>query len=774
MLNEIEEVKKKIQQLEEQLKKAEADETQHLLAEIKKTEEGLARKQEQLRRHIRKEIELRDNPILDSPQETIKRSKIYSGELIINGGPGTGKTTTLVQRISYLTQNFEAIVEDVKRFQEEYGMTDTIIPNLTKEDFDTINNDKKSWIFFTPSELLRAYLTNAMSREGLKATRETVTTWDNHRKNLMRSTGLFDSSKNTAFKNKQSDFSFYKIDVDNFLKLDRTFKDFYWGEIRKLIEKAKTIDIKNTTWALTGGAIQKDIEKAPSGRDLKEWIRLFVGLERKFKDKTNNLLTDLKETLDFCATKTLNKLSKSKAGDYQVLIEMIKNDSKSNIDEDEDEIDINEEIFDDNDITTNEEKVILQRKIRSLLRKISLKRFDSKTKYSSKDRKYITILQPSIDACLTNNDLDNIGEGVLYGKYFAKLTRGVLSNIIRPIKPNYKKFRRQKILIEPLLTAYGKLALPDLLTDKTARNTRIHKDEQDYILYFVFSSIRGIYKFDRTIYKDSINRNSFIATFDTYMRAMVAVDEATDFSIFELAVMRQLTYPKFNSITLSGDIMQRMESKGIESWANFKKVFNTAEVENLTISYRQTPILLDIAKTIYESSTGNTPNFKSYTDPSEENAAPLLFINDNFEEKVEWLVNRILEINKLYDNIFPTIAIFVKDDQMAIKLADYLNNVELLEDEDMNAVACTKGKILGDKNSIRIFDIQYIKGLEFESVFFMDIDDLDVKHKDLIDKYIYVGISRATFFLGVTANKAIPKKFQKIERHFTENGQWIN
>lgn len=42
----------------------------------------------------------------------------------------------------------------------------------------------------------------------------------------------------------------------------------------------------------------------------------------------------------------------------------------------------------------------------------------------------------------------------------------------------------------------------------------------------------------------------------------------------------------------------------------------------------------------------------------------------------------------------------------------------------MNVVPCYEGQFAGQNNDIRVFDIQHIKGLEFEAVFFVGVGDL--------------------------------------------------
>jgi hypothetical protein len=42
----------------------------------------------------------------------------------------------------------------------------------------------------------------------------------------------------------------------------------------------------------------------------------------------------------------------------------------------------------------------------------------------------------------------------------------------------------------------------------------------------------------------------------------------------------------------------------------------------------------------------------------------------------------------------------------------------------MKIVGCREGRDLGQQQEIRVFDIKHIKGLEFEAVFFVGVDQL--------------------------------------------------
>ena len=55
------------------------------------------------------------------------------------------------------------------------------------------------------------------------------------------------------------------------------------------------------------------------------------------------------------------------------------------------------------------------------------------------------------------------------------------------------------------------------------------------------------------------------------------------------------------------------------------------------------------------------------------------------------------------------------------------------------------------------------KGLEFQAAFYVGIDRMAEIHKDLIDKYVYVGLSRARSFLGVTLSASSRSRFMHFE-----------
>jgi hypothetical protein len=97
----------------------------------------------------------------------------------------------------------------------------------------------------------------------------------------------------------------------------------------------------------------------------------------------------------------------------------------------------------------------------------------------------------------------------------------------------------------------------------------------------------------------------------------------------------------------------------------------------------------------------------------------------------------------------------------------------LLMENGIEVEGAGAGQALGDSARVRIFPVEFIKGLEFEAVFYAGLDRMAEIHKDLIDKFVYVGLSRARSFLGVTYDRLFPVRLKCIEHHFMLDGTWM-
>ena len=89
------------------------------------------------------------------------------------------------------------------------------------------------------------------------------------------------------------------------------------------------------------------------------------------------------------------------------------------------------------------------------------------------------------------------------------------------------------------------------------------------------------------------------------------------------------------------------------------------------------------------------------------------------------------------------------DSHAAAQLTSNLHAPETLDEAGIEVSDCSKGDSLSSKDTVRIFPIDLIKGMEFEVAFFHNTENLT---SELAERYLYVGLSRAAFFLRVTSS----------------------
>ena len=135
----------------------------------------------------------------------------------------------------------------------------------------------------------------------------------------------------------------------------------------------------------------------------------------------------------------------------------------------------------------------------------------------------------------------------------------------------------------------------------------------------------------------------------------------------------------------------------------------------------------------------------------------------------DWLAHRIREIDTIVGRP-PTIAVLVNDETQVEPLATALN--ERLEEISLSAVACKDGRVVGNDRDVRVFNLEHIKGLEFEAVFYISLDQTIGAHPDLFAKFLYVGATRAATYLGVTFSAKVPQVFLPLSDHFRTEG-WL-
>ena len=145
----------------------------------------------------------------------------------------------------------------------------------------------------------------------------------------------------------------------------------------------------------------------------------------------------------------------------------------------------------------------------------------------------------------------------------------------------------------------------------------------------------------------------------------------------------------------------------------------------------------------------------------------IAYISNDLHDKIDWLEDRIKEIYRAYGNSLPSIAIFLSDEQRVYNFTQLLKGTDFFEDNGIKVIDGSQGETLGTSEQVRVFPIDKVKGMEFDVVFFIDIDD-KLWDIDLLKRYMYVGVSRAAFFLGVTLTHDDPE----ITQYFHVGSNW--
>jgi len=193
----------------------------------------------------------------------------------------------------------------------------------------------------------------------------------------------------------------------------------------------------------------------------------------------------------------------------------------------------------------------------------------------------------------------------------------------------------------------------------------------------------------------------------------------------------------------------------------------------VAIAYRQSRQLYEFGRTLSEA-TGSVPT-EAVLPKNRDNdgVAPALVTGlADLDLTAAWLAKRIAEIEAGMKPRagLPSTAVLVAAEEFVEPVAAALDKA--LAEQTLRAVACVKGELMGQDGDVRVFDVQHIKGLEFEAVFFLGIDTLAQHAPELFDRYLYVGTTRAATYLGVHCEGDLPAALQPLKPQFCND--WRN
>lgn len=687
---------------------------------------------EGVRRSLITKMGLRDQPILDQYQDEIFRLPI-DARLLILGPAGTGKTTTLIRRLG---QKLDLQILE--------GHEKRVIENVSASQ-DLSHAD--SWLMFTPTELLKQYLKEAFAREGVPAPDQRIQTWIDYRHDLARNAFniLRTSSGGGTFVLKSEQENLSKGALEDPINWYEDFDSWQRSRFIEELREAATALSQSAAvdFQALGARLLAEIDRSGDG----PLASIFSALASQLPS-VRELASSLRETSDAKIRGSLNlQLNRDKTfiDELGGLIESLNSAPLAEADDLDDA-----DAEDDDEIAAPRAGKAATinaytQAIRSLARAKASKRSLNKNSRAGK------IIDWLGDRIPSDSDLLQIGGNLL--------TLGNARRFVNPVKryvdgipKRYRAFRRQR-------QDEGRWYLP---ASFDARN--VNPLEVDVILLSILRSAADFLRRQEIMRDIDTPAWSSLQPFLGHFRNQILVDEATDFSPIQLACMGALTHPQLRSFFACGDFNQRLTAWGARTSDELQWVFPDLEIREVTVSYRQSKQLNDLARAIIKAVGGIERHVSLPTLVDNDGVPPALLEGVSTDDVVLWLAERILEIERFVGQL-PSTAIFVNSEKDVGPIAEALNAA--LAEDNIPVMACREGQAVGQEGNVRVFDIQHIKGLEFEAVFFISIDQLAAMHPALFDKYLYVGATRAATYLGLTYESQLPARIEELRPHFS-------
>ncbi|MED0940600.1 3'-5' exonuclease [Bacillus mobilis] len=212
----------------------------------------------------------------------------------------------------------------------------------------------------------------------------------------------------------------------------------------------------------------------------------------------------------------------------------------------------------------------------------------------------------------------------------------------------------------------------------------------------------------------------------------VVIDEAQDFSPFQVYVLKEITLG--NSFTILGDLSQAIyDYQGIEDWSAFKEVFQETGYYELTRSYRSTKEIIEFANEIIKNAEIPVglaiPVFRS------GEKVKVIHVEDQFNEIMKTLKH-------LQNEDVKTIAVIGRTDDECRDIYEKLTNAGLA----VNFIEADQSKYEG---GISVVPVYLAKGLEFDAVLLIDVDEEHYKNTKHDAKLLYVGCTRSLHDLWI-------------------------
>jgi hypothetical protein len=693
------------------------------------------------RRHI-ESISLRDQPILDVEQGNIFRLPLARKVWLV-GPPGTGKTTTLIRRLSQ-KRTAETLSEEEVGLLQQHALGDA-------------HFGPEGWMMFAPTDLLKLYLRDAFNREGVAATDANLKTWAKHRVHLGRNVfGILRSAERRGLQLEPDARVLARTDSSAGVALYERFRaDFTEHFLTHLAHAFEVIKDSGTAELWT--RVSRLQPPGASQATVSDRLSRIV-------DQSEDLLPTLKamdEELDTQTRRVVNVMLRQNAGILEELESAValwqEDSSDDTSDEDEDETDSPGDARTTTQPTRGAAAAFLLQAIRAYARALARGR----STVGGRAGKIVALLGARVP---TKDALASVGQLLTIRQALRSVTQAP-RRFVMSAPAAYAHFRRVHAG-DPSLYSAG--------AEGYIKAGRISGPELDALILLMLRHARLVLqpRGIRTTLRPAAADEEWMETIRAEYVCQVFVDEATDFSAVQLGCLTELAHPGLRSWFACGDFMQRITAEGISGESDVEWL-NTLDgdpvtTQQLSTGYRQSQRLRELVQAFSSSIDATAVTIAPPSFDHTDTAAALLREHAAGEALADWLSARIAEIERRL-GVLPSIAIFVDGDEMIDPLVETLR--PRLAEHNIAVVGCKEGRVVGDEQEVRVFDVRFIKGLEFEAVFFIGVDGLVQSLGPSFERLFLVGASRAATYLAVTAEGELPNVVSAVRAHF-EEGSW--
>ena len=280
--------------------------------------------------------------------------------------------------------------------------------------------------------------------------------------------------------------------------------------------------------------------------------------------------------------------------------------------------------------------------------------------------------------------------------------------------------------------------------------------ELDVLLSFGIEYLSARLESDKTA-------SQYGGKFSKFYRDIVAIDEFSDFAPVEIYCMTNLVRPG-GTILVSGDLLQRSTQHGIKKLSSISRIVRNIEVYNFFNVYRMAESICKIASAIYSNHFGEMLNYQGRHRARENRSFdPVRFVSSEHNDLLSWISGKIVELYVAYSSL-PSLAVLCASEEDCLIAHDTLKH--LLSEHAIDIVYNANADNISSVNSVRVFKVSDIKGLEFEGVFLFDLNKIHRLYGQLSENYIYIASTRASRFLGMTLTGDFPQPLQYLSKFF--------